>query len=116
MEIFWSLKRKNCLSKSFGFTDETRKTPLTKNAIFNFGSIVKQFNAVAIMMLVERGQLNLDDPISKYNLDLPKWSEKVTTRHLINYASGIPRIENKMIVPKTMKRFEDFEENRYSVI
>jgi tetratricopeptide (TPR) repeat protein len=31
---------------------------------------------------------------------LPKWSEKVTTRHLINYASGIPRIENKMIVPK----------------
>ena len=56
------------------------------------------------MMLMERGQLNLDDPISKYNLDLPKWSEKVTTRHLINYASGIPRIENKMIVPKTMKK------------
>ncbi|WP_047034601.1 serine hydrolase [Elizabethkingia anophelis] len=93
-------KGKIVYQKSFGFTDETRKTPLTKNAIFNFGSIVKQFNAVAIMMLVERGQLNLDDPISKYNLDLPKWSEKVTTRHLISYASGIPRIENKMIVPK----------------
>ncbi|OPB94416.1 serine hydrolase domain-containing protein [Elizabethkingia ursingii] len=93
-------KGKVIYQKSFGFTNETRKTPLTKNAIFNFGSIVKQFNAVAIMMLVERGQLNLDDPISKYNLDLPKWSEKVTTRHLINYASGIPRIENKMIVSK----------------
>lgn len=93
-------KGKIIYQKSFGFTDETRKTSLTKNSIFNFGSIVKQFNAVVIMMLVERGQLNLDDPISKYNLDLPKWSEKVTTRHLINYASGIPRIENKMIVPK----------------
>lgn len=55
------------------------------------------------MMLVERGQLNLDDPISKYNLNLPKWSEKVTTRHLINYVSGIPRIENKMIAPKNDK-------------
>ena len=60
----------------------------------------EMFWSLKIMMLVERGQLNLDDPISKYNLDLPKWSEKVTTRHLINYASGIPRIENKMIVPK----------------
>ncbi|AQX52753.1 serine hydrolase [Elizabethkingia anophelis] len=98
--ILVAKKGKIVYQKSFGFTDETKKTPLTKNAIFNFGSIVKQFNAVAIMMLVERGQLNLDDPISKYNLDLPKWSEKVTTRHLINYASGIPRIENKMIVPK----------------
>ena len=93
-------KGKVIYQKSFGFTDETRKMPLTKNAIFNFGSIVKQFNAVSIMMLVERGQLNLDDPISRYNLDLPKWSEKVTTRHLINYASGIPRIENKMIVSR----------------
>lgn len=93
-------KGKIIYQKSFGFTDETRKTSLAKNSIFNFGSIAKQFNAVAIMILVERGQLNLDDPISKYNLDLPKWSEKVTTRHLINYASGIPRIENKMIVPK----------------
>ncbi len=93
-------KGKIIYQKSFGFTDETKKTPLTKKSILNFGSIAKEFNAVAIMMLVERGQLNLDYPISKYNLDLPKWSEKVTTRHLINYSSGIPRIENGLIVPK----------------
>lgn len=86
--------------KSFGFTDETKQTKLNNKSIFNIGSIAKEFNAVAIMILVERGLLNLDDPISKYNLDLPKWSEKVTTRHLINYASGIPKIENKLIVPK----------------
>lgn len=85
---------------SFGFTDETKQTKLNNKSIFNIGSIAKEFNAVAIMILVERGLLNLDDPISKYNLGLPKWSEKVTTRHLINYASGIPKIENKLIVPK----------------
>ena len=93
-------KGKIIYQKSFGFTDETKKMLLTKNSILNFGSIAKQFNAVAIMMLAERGQLNLDEPISKYNLDLPKWSEKVTTRHLINYVSGIPRLENGLIVPK----------------
>ncbi|WP_410221481.1 serine hydrolase [Pedobacter sp.] len=94
-------KGKIIYQKSFGFTDETKKTLLTKNSILNFDSIAKQFNAVAIMMLVERGQLNLDDPISKYDLGLPKWSEKVTTRHLINYASGIPRLENGLIGPKS---------------
>lgn len=84
--------------KSFGFTDETRQTPLTDKSIFNIGSIAKEFNAVAIMMLVERGLLNLDDPISKFNLELPKWSEKVTVRHLINYASGIPPIESGLTI------------------
>lgn len=79
--------------KSFGFTDETRQTPLNNKSIFNIGSIAKEFNAVAIMILVERGLLNLDDKVSKFNLGLPKWAEKVSIRHLINYASGIPPIE-----------------------
>jgi len=80
--------------KSFGFTDETKQTKLNNKSIFNIGSIAKEFNAVAIMILVERGLLNLDDTVSKFNLGLPKWSEKVTIRHLINYASGIPPIES----------------------
>lgn len=79
--------------KSFGFTDETKQTALNNKSIFNIGSIAKEFNAVAIMILVERGLLNLDDKISRFNLGLPKWSEKVSIRHLINYASGIPPIE-----------------------
>lgn len=79
--------------KSFGFTDETKQTALNNLSIFNIGSIAKEFNAVSIMILVERGVLNLDDSISKFNLGLPNWSEKVTIRQLINYASGIPSIE-----------------------
>lgn len=79
--------------KSFGFTDETQQTDLNEKSIFNSGSIAKEFNGVAIMILNERGLLNIDDTISKFNLGLPKWSEKVTIRHLINYASGIPQID-----------------------
>lgn len=84
--------------KSFGFTDETKQTPLHDKSIFNAGSIAKEFNAVSIMILVERGLLHLDHPISKFDLGLPKWSEKVTLRHLINYASGIPRIESGLTI------------------
>lgn len=84
--------------KSFGFTDDTKQTHLNDQSIFNIGSIAKEFNAVAIMILVERGLIKLDDTIAKFNLGLPKWSEKVTIRQLVNYASGIPRIDP--LVPK----------------
>ncbi|AZA84327.1 serine hydrolase [Chryseobacterium lactis] len=84
--------------KSFGFTDEKRQTHLNDKSIFNIGSIAKEFNAVAIMILVERGLLHLDDKVSKFNLGLPKWAEKVTIRHLINYASGMPRIESGLTI------------------
>ncbi|MDR6195100.1 serine hydrolase [Siphonobacter sp. SORGH_AS_0500] len=79
--------------KSFGFTDQTKQTALHDQSIFNIGSIAKEFNAVSIMILVERGLITLDDKVSKFNLGLPKWSDKVSIRHLINYASGIPPIE-----------------------
>jgi len=92
--VLISKNNKIIYKKSFGFTDETRQTALTEKSIFNIGSIAKEFNAVAIMILVERGLLNLDDTVSKFNLGLPKWAEKVTIRHLINYASGIPKIES----------------------
>lgn len=92
--VLISKNNKIIYQKSFGFTDEKKKTLLNDKSIFNIGSIAKEFNAVSIMILVERGLLNLDDPISKFNLGLPKWAEKVTIRHLINYASGIPKIES----------------------
>lgn len=97
------VKNKKILyQKSFGFTDETKRAALNDRSIFNIGSIAKEFNAVAIMMLVERGLISLDDPLSKFDLGLPKWAEKVTVRHLINYASGLPRID--LLVPKNDKQ------------
>ena len=64
-------KGKIIYQKSFGFTDETRKIPLTKNAIFNFGSIVKQFNAVSIMMLHEQGLINYQDDVTQFFPEFP---------------------------------------------
>ncbi|MCF6349361.1 MAG: beta-lactamase family protein, partial [Flavobacteriaceae bacterium] len=79
--------------KPFGYTDGTQQKKLTNKSIFNIGSIAKEFNGVAIMMLQERGLLNINDTISKFKLELPDWSKKVTIKHLLNYAGGIPRID-----------------------
>lgn len=79
--------------KSFGYTDGSEQTKLTKESIFSPGSIAKEFVAVSMMMLVEKGDLSLDDNLSKFDLGLPNWSKKVTIKHLINYVSGIPQID-----------------------
>ncbi|WP_338767095.1 serine hydrolase [Bernardetia sp. ABR2-2B] len=81
---------------AFGYTDVNQSEKLTENSIFNTGSIAKEFNAVAIMMLVEQGLLDLDDPISKFELGLPKWSEKITIKHLLNYTGGLPAVERNV--------------------
>ncbi len=67
---------------------------------------------VAMMILVERGLVSLDDPLSKFELALPSWSEKITVRHLLNYSSGIPKInyEKVMSDDATMKALRELKE------
>lgn len=79
--------------KSFGYTDGSAQTQLTKESIFCPGSIAKEFVAVSIMMLVEKGELNLDDKLSQFDLNLPAWSEKISVKHLLNYVDGLPKID-----------------------
>ncbi|TVZ08135.1 beta-lactamase [Cellulophaga sp. RHA_52] len=78
--------------KSFGFTDGSKNTMLTKDYRFNIGSIYKEFPAVSIMQLQEKNQINLEDKISKYIPELPNWSEKISVQNLMQYSSGLPTI------------------------
>ena len=76
-----------------GYTDGSKLKKLNRNSIFNIGSIGKEFNAVAIMMLKEKGLLNLDDKISKFKINLPEWSNTISINHLLQYTSGLPRVK-----------------------
>ena len=80
-------------SGSKGFTDGSKTHELNKKSVFDIGSISKEFNAVAIMMLKEKGLLTLDDKISKYELGFPDWSNNVTIKNLLQYTSGLPLID-----------------------
>lgn len=76
--------------QSIGYADGSKTKLLTSAYKFDIGSVSKEFNGAAILLLKQRGQLSLDDPISKFLPDLPEWSAKVKIRHLITYTSGIP--------------------------
>jgi CubicO group peptidase (beta-lactamase class C family) len=82
---------------SFGFTDVTKTKKLTTDYRFNIGSITKEYSAVALLQLQEQGKLKLDDHVSQYIPELPKWASKVTLKDLLQYTSGIPNVEWKKI-------------------
>src|SRR5690554_1777347 len=45
--------------KAFGLSNLELKTPMKINQVFELGSITKQFTAIAILMLAEKGKLHL---------------------------------------------------------
>lgn len=75
---------------AYGARSATHPAPLQVDDRFNIGSIAKEFSAVAVMRLHERGRLDLDVPVARILDDLPAWSQKVTTHQLLDYTSGLP--------------------------
>src|SRR5919109_4873267 len=56
-------------SKGYGSANLEWAIPNTPTTKFRLGSITKQFTAASILLLEERGKLNIDDPIKKYIAD-----------------------------------------------
>jgi CubicO group peptidase (beta-lactamase class C family) len=88
---------KSIFEKQIGFIDGTKNRELSINSAFALGSITKEFNAVAIMMLHEKGLIDINASLSTFNLELPSWSEKIKVKHLLNYTSGLPRLDFRAV-------------------
>jgi D-alanyl-D-alanine carboxypeptidase len=63
-------------------------TPLQANSGMALASITKTFTAAEVMLLAERGQLDLDAPASTY-LDQPLLANGTTVRQLLAHRSSI---------------------------
>jgi len=78
------------LSKGYGSANLEWNIPNSPATKFRLGSITKQFTAVSILLLEERGKLKTDDPVKKFMPDAPAAWDKVTIFHLLTHTSGIP--------------------------
>jgi CubicO group peptidase (beta-lactamase class C family) len=78
------------LSKGYGSADLEWDIPNAPDTKFRLGSLTKQFTAASILLLAERGKLNLQDPVKKYLPDAPPAWDKITIFHLLTHTSGIP--------------------------
>lgn len=77
-------------AKGFGFADPEKKIPATERTPYHLASLTKTFASTVVMRLVQEGKIGLDDPVSKYgvNLDSPG---VVRVKHLLSHTSeGTP--------------------------
>jgi CubicO group peptidase (beta-lactamase class C family)/D-alanyl-D-alanine dipeptidase len=81
-------------SKGFGHADPARKQPATADTVYRVGSVSKLFTDIAVMQLVERGELDLDAPVTKYLPDFKPtnpFDTPITLRHLMSHRAGLVR-------------------------
>ena len=106
IEVLINHKGQNIWHKSFGFSSLKDNRPLEKNSIYYIQSMTKPIMSVAIMQLIEKGKLSLDDYASDYYLPLKKLrvikdmntgiygptvnaKEPITIRHLLTHTAGL---------------------------
>lgn len=76
------------LMKGYGWHGMKKEKALTPQSSFRLASVSKQFTATGILILKEKGLLDLDAPVITYLKDYPYPEVKV--RHLLNQTSGTP--------------------------
>ncbi len=86
--VLYAEKGKVLFKKAYGVTAPSGKIPLTTSSSFNLASISKQFFAMGIMILKDRGLLAFDDKVTRFIPELPY--PDVTIRNLLTHTSGIP--------------------------
>lgn len=86
-------KGKPIYHKAVGYSEFAKNKLLKETDIFELASVSKQFTAMIIMMLKEKGKLNYDDLLETY-IDIPY--KGISIRHLLTHTSGLPDYQDVM--------------------
>jgi len=76
--------------KYYGRENLESDKKVDSNSLFRVYSTTKLITNVAVFQLIEKGQLSLEDKISKYVDNLPKEWQDVKIKNLLSHSSGIP--------------------------
>lgn len=75
---------------SAGLGGDAGSPPITDTTVFHLASLTKPFASTVILQLVDEGKVSLDDPVSKYGINLTS-PGTVLVRHLMSHTSeGVP--------------------------
>lgn len=76
--------------RGYGEADVEHGAPITPRTVFHVASLSKQVVAFAVHLLVERGEMSLDDDIRTYLPWVPDFGTTITVRHLLHHTHGLP--------------------------
>jgi CubicO group peptidase (beta-lactamase class C family) len=91
--ILIARKGRVLFAKGYGMANYELAVPNRPDTRFHIASISKSFTAAAILILEERGQLQVKDTLAKFIPDYPQ-GDKITVHHLLTHTSGIPNVNN----------------------
>lgn len=84
-----SIKDKIYWDDAVGSADIENHIPANRKTIYRIASISKVITAVAIMQLVEKNKIKLDDDARKYIPNFPKKQWKFTIRQILQHTAGL---------------------------
>jgi D-alanyl-D-alanine-carboxypeptidase/D-alanyl-D-alanine-endopeptidase len=97
---------------SYGKASQDGTQALDGNSVFEIGSVTKVFTATLLADMVERGEVRLNDPISKY---LPKTvktptrdGKEITLYDLATQTSGLPRMPTNFAPKDPQNPYADY--------
>lgn len=87
--------------RGFGRAHLNGEAPNLQTPFF-IGSVTKSITALAIMQLVEAGNIELDAPVQHYlpwfHVADPEASAQITVHHLLNHTSGLSMMQGQQIL------------------
>jgi D-alanyl-D-alanine carboxypeptidase len=92
------------LLKGYGMADLEWDVPMADDAVFEIGSMTKQFTAAAVLQLVEQGKLELDADLTTYLPDYDTQGRRIQLRRLLDHTSGIKGYTEMPVFGEIMMR------------
>ena len=77
------------LSKCYGLADMKKSMPVTPSTNFRLASVSKQFTAMCIMILAEKGKLSYRDTLRDLLPEFPRYGDRITVRNMLQHTSGL---------------------------
>lgn len=81
---------------AIGNAKKADDVPITTDSLFEIGSITKTFTGLLLAEMISRGEVSLDDPVSKLlpkTVEVPSYEGvEITLRHLVTHTSGLPSL------------------------
>lgn len=87
---------KALVRRGYGLAELETGRPAAPDTNYRLASVTKQFTAASILLLVQDGKVNLDDPIRRWLPSLPATDDGITIRHLLTHTGGLIDYEDIM--------------------
>lgn len=84
--------------KAYGTAVLEKHIPCTTQTNFRLASLTKQFTAMSILLLAERGKLSLGDSITRYLPEFPVYGRSITIQQILTHTSGL--IDYEDVIPE----------------